>query len=475
MIDLNNKDTKDYFNNLIDIEISNINMSLNKQKELNIKLLACLDNICGKFSLNSPSNSISGVDSELASISVMLNKISANFSAFSKLLTALESIKNEISIADKKTINDIEKYNELSKETIKKVSINVMRIEEFLVINNPVYQFGINIGNIPHQSIPPSTPSVDISPPIAHIEHINPVEPVSTIDTINTVDTILEETVLEIPKEIIYEHNVVENSIVAEPLPAEDILTPTTELPLDIFKYLRPENRPDIASKNSEKISETTLENVPKKAEDDDLSKKVSEFFSHEDATSTESKKKEIEEEPTVELSDLSSNDNKKSEKLLENTLIISELDQKVILPYTIKELEEILEENYSKYHSIEEIIDKFYTRPLKQYRHSATSRFKEAYKLIRKKENGTISEALDLGMELFSNYSLHPAIISACKNINELDIYLSCLEYNELDDFNFFKIIFNVTPSTKKFSNKKSDSKRNKVSEEDPKGRHAA
>ena len=50
MIDLNNKDTKDYFNRLINVEIANINMSLNKQKELNIKLLVCLDNSSGKLS-----------------------------------------------------------------------------------------------------------------------------------------------------------------------------------------------------------------------------------------------------------------------------------------------------------------------------------------------------------------------------------------------------------------------------------------
>ena len=57
----------------------------------------------------------------------------------------------------------------------------------------------------------------------------------------------------------------------------------------------------------------------------------------------------------------------------------------------------------------------------------------------------------MDLALELFSNYNLHPAVISACKTVNELDVYLSCLEYNELDDFHFFKTIFKISPTISK------------------------
>ena len=41
----------------------------------------------------------------------------------------------------------------------------------------------------------------------------------------------------------------------------------------------------------------------------------------------------------------------------------------------------------------------------------------------------------------------LHPAIITACRNLDELDVYLDCLEKNELDDFKIFKIKYELHP----------------------------
>lgn len=132
---------------------------------------------------------------------------------------------------------------------------------------------------------------------------------------------------------------------------------------------------------------------------------------------------------------------------LVENALVISEKDGYVTFPYTISELKKILKNNPTKYNSLSDIVHALYTKPLSSYRFSALSRFKEAYKLIIDKEKGTKKQALSLATELFSNYNLHPAIISACKNLNELDVYLSCLEYSELEDFHFFKIIYEAVP----------------------------
>lgn len=131
-----------------------------------------------------------------------------------------------------------------------------------------------------------------------------------------------------------------------------------------------------------------------------------------------------------------------------ENTLIISDMQGKVILPYKITDLTKILNENKEKYNSIEDVILGLYTIPIKNYRFLAVSRFREAYSLIVHKEKGSKKEAISLASELFSNFNLHPAIITACKNLNELDIYLSCLEYDELEDFRFFKINYEIAPS---------------------------
>ena len=135
----------------------------------------------------------------------------------------------------------------------------------------------------------------------------------------------------------------------------------------------------------------------------------------------------------------------------VENTLVISEMQGKVILPYTIKEINSILFNNEDKYSSIQDVIDKLYTKPIKEYRFSATARFKEAYKLIVEKEHKSKFQAFSLACELFTNYNLHPAIITACKSLDELDIYLACLEDNSLEDFPFFDVKYEIAPKLQK------------------------
>ena len=66
---------------------------------------------------------------------------------------------------------------------------------------------------------------------------------------------------------------------------------------------------------------------------------------------------------------------------------------------------------------------------------------------MIREKEKGSITKALDLGLELMFKYELNPIVIAACRNLDELDIYLDCLEENELYDFTCFEIKFEVMP----------------------------
>lgn len=136
---------------------------------------------------------------------------------------------------------------------------------------------------------------------------------------------------------------------------------------------------------------------------------------------------------------------------LMEDTLVISYQKGTVTLPYRISEIASLYEEHKNYYKSLQDVVLKVYTRPLKFYKYPTVSRFKEAFKLVKERSNGSIKEALDLGLEVFTNSKIHPAIISACKNTNEFDVYLSCLEYNELDDFHFFKIVFESAPVVNK------------------------
>lgn len=131
----------------------------------------------------------------------------------------------------------------------------------------------------------------------------------------------------------------------------------------------------------------------------------------------------------------------------VENTLVISETRGKVILPYQIETVKNFLLNNRDSYSSIADVIRRVYTKPLKKYKFSSMARFREAYKLMIEKEHTSKFKAFSLASELFGNYNLHPAVITACKSLDELDIYLACLEDNTLEDFPFFDIKYEIPP----------------------------
>ena len=142
-------------------------------------------------------------------------------------------------------------------------------------------------------------------------------------------------------------------------------------------------------------------------------------------------------------------------EKVIENnlednhTLVISEEDGKVYLPYTKEDIKNDVVQN--KGAKISEVIKENYVLPLDKYKNSIRARFREGYNLMYRKEGKSKRSAIMLGIELMFETNLHPAIISACKNLEELDIYLDCLEDNELEKFSCFKIIYKSLPTLRK------------------------
>lgn len=133
------------------------------------------------------------------------------------------------------------------------------------------------------------------------------------------------------------------------------------------------------------------------------------------------------------------------------NTLIISEKEQKAFLPFFYSEVETIYKKANHKYQTLQDVINDLYILPLSRFKNSAIARFRESFHLIREKEKGSITKALDLGLELMFKYELNPIVIAACRNLDELDIYLDCLEENELYDFTCFEIKFEIMPQLAK------------------------
>ncbi len=137
------------------------------------------------------------------------------------------------------------------------------------------------------------------------------------------------------------------------------------------------------------------------------------------------------------------------------NILTVSENNQVAYLPFYYSEIKSIYENSNNKYKTMQEVVDDLYVVPLSKFKNSTISRFREAFNLVRKKEHSSITKALDLGLELMFKYELNPIIIAACRNLDELDIYLDCLEENQLYDFKCFEVKFEVMPKISRNRNK--------------------
>ena len=129
------------------------------------------------------------------------------------------------------------------------------------------------------------------------------------------------------------------------------------------------------------------------------------------------------------------------------NTLLISEKLGKVVLPYRAEEVIEILKNESNKYNSAEEVIEDKFIRKLSDFKIQFASRYKETMKLARERENYSFGDAVLIATEMMRKRFLHPAIISACRTLDELDVYLDCLDKNELEDFKIFKIEYELYP----------------------------
>jgi len=100
------------------------------------------------------------------------------------------------------------------------------------------------------------------------------------------------------------------------------------------------------------------------------------------------------------------------------------------------------------------EVIEKVFTRNFKDYKIQFSSRYRETMKLARDREGFGIADSITLALEMIGKRFLHPAIISACRTLDELDVYLDCFDKNELEDFKIFKVKYELYPTVVKNKN---------------------
>ena len=131
------------------------------------------------------------------------------------------------------------------------------------------------------------------------------------------------------------------------------------------------------------------------------------------------------------------------------STLIISEKENKVFLPYSKSELQLYLEQFPNDYSSLEDVINKEFILPLDYYLKSTSiARFRETYSLIRDREGKSFIDSLKYATNIMFYSKLNPTIIAACKTQEQLENYISCLEKNKVDDFKDFNIKFEISPN---------------------------
>ena len=129
-------------------------------------------------------------------------------------------------------------------------------------------------------------------------------------------------------------------------------------------------------------------------------------------------------------------------------TLIISERNNKIYLPYKIIELDNYIKAYPSEYKDYSDVVRKEFILNLTDFmKHPNKSRFEEAYNLNRNKEGKSVVSSILYGLKLSGKSNLSPAIIAACKSSSELDRYINCLDENKLNTFKSFNIIYEINP----------------------------
>ena len=166
-----------------------------------------------------------------------------------------------------------------------------------------------------------------------------------------------------------------------------------------------------------------------------------------------------------VEENKLDNNEKNRLNIKNNDTLLISEKLGKVILPYKAEEVLDIFNNGNGKYSSLGEVIEEKFTRKFSDFKNQYISRYKETLKLTREREKFSLSDSIILATEIMYKKYLHPAIIAACRTLDELDVYIDCLDKNELEDFKIFKIKYELYPMVVKGSNATKRSKHSKGS----------
>lgn len=155
----------------------------------------------------------------------------------------------------------------------------------------------------------------------------------------------------------------------------------------------------------------------------------------------------EKEEQPKEKL-DIGSMEEVTLDTLKDNP-VLRICERRVELPYTKKEVEDFMKEYPDDYKTPQDVISKeFITRMSIYKKHPILSRFKETYYMCRTKEMMSIFDSFNFAKNIMFRSDINAYIIAAVKSKKQLEDYIECLDKNKMDDFKYFKIIYEINPT---------------------------
>lgn len=132
-------------------------------------------------------------------------------------------------------------------------------------------------------------------------------------------------------------------------------------------------------------------------------------------------------------------------------TLLISEQLGEIYLPYKKSDLLNYIEKNPKTYKSLQDVVKKEFTLPFQFFKNQSSKlRFSETYNLLKNKDDQSFIKSVSYAFKIAAKKNLNPVIIASCQNKYELESYVYYLDSNNLNNFRFFDIIYEVNPLKK-------------------------
>ncbi len=406
--------------NLIDAEVENIDFLLNlinSNKDLSLSLI---NTFISTIEFHSTSedleffnkmllelqvsiNDNSRIESELAEIKALFEKMSSRLDK-STLITALDAIKEK-----QAEVHQIElKLFSFTPKLLNKVNQNILNIKHKDLRDEIKRVMPKNVTDI--ENVASNNSDVVVKEAVSNIAVDNSKDAVT-----ENIEEITQEE--PVPSEVT---NVTEDTSEDEVIPEE---TTSTDVPQN--KSIETSNdMSQIAEKiESEIIAESTINSEFTIPEPDEITAPVEII----EDSKLDEEKQQTAEVMTVNVpkKELSENQDNPYEM---DSLIISEITGEVILPFT---------------HTVVDI---------NEFKNPVSSRFREGYRLSREREHEGVLMSISIGLKLCFKSDIHPAIIRACRDFDDLDTYLFYLGNNQADYYPNFKILYKSYPMNNYF-----------------------